>query len=108
MPNRMNRFLKHGFVYLLAIAMLSACTSKQAEKQIAGTPPPQQPNMTYDAANNMRVEPQYREQQGESNTEDYKKIDENEFLAVTQNPLSTFSIDVDTASYSNIRRFIND
>lgn len=42
------------------------------------------------------------------NTEEYDKITENPFLAVTNNPLSTFSIDVDAASYSNVRRFLND
>jgi len=41
------------------------------------------------------------------NTEDYNHIVENRFLAATQTPLSTFSIDVDEAAYSNIRRFIN-
>ncbi len=41
------------------------------------------------------------------NTEDYDVINENRFLEVTQNPLSTFSIDVDAASYSNLRRFVN-
>ncbi|SRR6266487_954111 len=41
------------------------------------------------------------------NTESYDKISENPFLRVTDNPLSTFSIDVDEASYSNIRRFLN-
>ena len=41
------------------------------------------------------------------NTEEYDRIYENEFLSVMQNPLSTFSIDVDTASYSNMRRFLN-
>jgi Ca-activated chloride channel family protein len=41
------------------------------------------------------------------NTEEYNRIYENTFLEVENNPLSTFSIDVDTASYSNIRRFIN-
>jgi Ca-activated chloride channel family protein len=41
------------------------------------------------------------------NTEDYDRIYENEFLSVIDNPLSTFSIDVDAASYSNVRRFIN-
>ena len=40
------------------------------------------------------------------NTEDYSKIDENEFKDALTNPLSTFSIDVDAASYSNVRRFI--
>jgi Ca-activated chloride channel family protein len=39
-------------------------------------------------------------------TEEYSRIDENYFKLVTENPLSTFSIDVDTASYSNVRRFI--
>ena len=36
----------------------------------------------------------------------YKKIDENDFKDPQADPLSTFSIDVDTASYSNLRRFI--
>ncbi len=43
----------------------------------------------------------------EFNTEAYDAIVENDFLDVAQNPLSTFSIDVDTASYTNIRRFLN-
>lgn len=43
----------------------------------------------------------------QSNTEDYDIINENSFLNATQKPLSTFSIDVDAASYSNLRRFIN-
>jgi Ca-activated chloride channel family protein len=42
------------------------------------------------------------------NTEAYDRIEDNAFRLVTQNPLSTFSIDVDTASYSNVRRFLND
>jgi Ca-activated chloride channel homolog len=41
------------------------------------------------------------------NTEQYDYIAENNFKSVRNNPLSTFSIDVDAASYSNIRRFIN-
>jgi len=41
------------------------------------------------------------------NTESYDRIYENPFLPVPQNPLSTFSIDVDAASYANIRRYIN-
>ena len=43
----------------------------------------------------------------EWNTEEYDRIYENRFLLALENPLSTFSIDVDTASYSNVRRFIN-
>lgn len=40
------------------------------------------------------------------NTESYDHISETGFREVTSDPLSTFSIDVDTASYSNIRRFL--
>ncbi|MEA2569445.1 MAG: Ca-activated chloride channel [Acidobacteriota bacterium] len=44
---------------------------------------------------------------GSMNTEEYGRIAENGFLRVTDNPLSTFSIDVDRASYSNVRRFLD-
>lgn len=39
--------------------------------------------------------------------ESYKGTTENAFTNATSTPLSTFSVDVDAASYSNIRRFIN-
>jgi Ca-activated chloride channel family protein len=41
------------------------------------------------------------------NTEGYAPVSENGYKSVKNSPLSTFSIDVDNASYSNIRRFIN-
>ncbi|WP_113636881.1 vWA domain-containing protein [Nubsella zeaxanthinifaciens] len=41
------------------------------------------------------------------NNESYAKISENNFKRATDHPLSTFSIDVDAASYSNVRRYIN-
>lgn len=40
--------------------------------------------------------------------ERYAAIEENPFLETARAPLSTFSIDVDTASYANVRRFLND
>lgn len=40
------------------------------------------------------------------NTEDYDHLVENSFQSPLQHPLSTFSIDVDRASYSNVRRFL--
>ncbi len=46
--------------------------------------------------------------QQENNTEDYDNIVENKFLAANQNPFSTFSIDVDHAAYTNVRRFVQD
>lgn len=43
----------------------------------------------------------------EWNTENYSTIHENGFKDAKINPLSTFSIDIDNASYSNVRRYIN-
>jgi Ca-activated chloride channel family protein len=40
------------------------------------------------------------------NTEEYEGINENIFQDALKTPLSTFSIDVDAASYSNVRRFL--
>ena len=42
------------------------------------------------------------------NTEAYDRIDDNRFRRVAVDPVSTFSIDVDTASYANIRRFLGE
>jgi Ca-activated chloride channel family protein len=41
------------------------------------------------------------------NWERYAPIHDNGFLGSRENPLSTFSIDVDAASYSNMRRFLS-
>src|SRR5207248_2731328 len=41
------------------------------------------------------------------NTEAYETIIDNPLHRVANEPLSTFSIDVDTASYSNVRRFLS-
>lgn len=46
------------------------------------------------------------ENAGPFNTEAYDHFAENPFLAAARNPLSTFSIDVDTASYSIVRRYL--
>ncbi|WP_158992078.1 VWA domain-containing protein [Mucilaginibacter sp. L196] len=51
--------------------------------------------------NNVSVPPTY------ANDESYQSIVENGFNNAKDNPLSTFSVDVDNASYSNMRRFIN-
>jgi Ca-activated chloride channel family protein len=42
----------------------------------------------------------------ENNTATYPRLVENSFLTAVNHPLSTFSIDVDTASYANVRRFL--
>src|SRR5215467_3459723 len=63
----------------------------------AGTPGP----TTVAGALGDRVDrPQF-------NKEAYDFISDNAFVRVTQDPLATFSIDVDTASYANMRRFLS-
>jgi Ca-activated chloride channel family protein len=44
---------------------------------------------------------------GPFHTEAYDSLDENPFRRVSTEAVSTFSIDVDTASYANVRRFLN-
>ena len=51
----------------------------------------------------IRGKNSYNDQDNES----YKGVEENRFTNPKQAPLSTFAVDVDAASYSNVRRFIN-
>lgn len=64
-----------------------------AARRVAAGPPP------LPGAGIARPRPDF-------NTESYAHIEESGFLGVDGNPLSTFAIDVDRASYSNMRRFI--
>jgi len=56
------------------------------------------PTMTF-AVSGMQAGPDF-------NTEAYGYHKDNDYLRVADQPLSTFSIDVDTASYANVRRFL--
>ena len=42
-----------------------------------------------------------------TNTERYQHVDDNPVHLVAEQPVSTFSIDVDTGAYANVRRFLN-
>jgi len=42
-----------------------------------------------------------------ANTERYQHLDDNPIKLVAEHPVSTFSIDVDTGSYANVRRYLN-
>jgi Ca-activated chloride channel family protein len=57
----------------------------------------------------MRDDPRYirHAPRDSGNTEAYDHIDENAFRSPLVAPLSTFSVDVDRASYTNVRRFLN-
>ncbi|BCL62659.1 hypothetical protein DGMP_33520 [Desulfomarina profundi] len=64
-----------------------------------------EPNVV-NSAEKMMFYPYPEEIRQQFQTESYNHLEENSFILTTNDPLSTFSIDVDTASYSNIRRFI--
>ena len=57
---------------------------------------------------NDATEYYYDQDYQEINNEEYRIINESGFKSVKAEPLSTFSIDVDTASYANVRRMIED
>ncbi len=62
-------------------------------------------NISRDMAYQPSIAQRY-EAEEQFNTEEYHGINENIFHDAVHSPLSTFSIDVDAASYSNMRRFI--
>jgi len=81
---------------------VSGVTSRK-NKRFAGAPAESKP--AYDRG---FAQPIVEHDEEQWNTEEYDGISENIFHEALSNPLSTFSIDVDAASYSNMRRFIND
>lgn len=113
------RLLSLLILSALALYASSCASSNNANSASVDTvkePTTEQPyasNSNMSSANmsaNMGGTVYEGDQLGESRAkgESYAKIDENPFLEAARAPLSTFSIDVDTASYSNTRRFLND
>ena len=94
----------------LPLAAPSVVEAEMAETQTPATPmiALQQPAAAQpEFAEELAQDGDVLTQNGKFNTTDFGHFIENPFLAALDNPLSTFSIDVDTASYSIVRRFIN-
>ncbi|GAB3824870.1 vWA domain-containing protein [Hymenobacter jeollabukensis] len=95
---------------LLAAALLSACSQQYSTENLKAGAQPELVETTTDAA--MAPEPVANQPvPGAADTaparrENYAVIHENPFLDARRNPLSTFAIDVDRASYANVRRFL--
>ncbi len=89
------------FVAVATLLFLSACYSTNAH--LASYPAAARyGSFAYDAFSVREIE-----NKGDKfNTERYEHLDENPFLKVEESPRSTFSVDVDTASYANVRRMI--
>jgi Ca-activated chloride channel homolog len=95
--------LIRSILLVLCTVMLSSC-DRAYKKEAVKSPAAAGPAPAFMPANGNTARPS---PEAEFNTESYARIDENPFLAVNGNPLSTFSVDVDTASYANVRRFLS-
>jgi Ca-activated chloride channel family protein len=100
---------------IVAALLFSACEGKKPQGTVAyNNNQTASANTSTVSAGTMSAQPTPDMREGrrredyEGNTEAYSHIDENPFLEAARAPLSTFSIDVDTASYSNTRRFLKD
>lgn len=85
------------------MAVPSSFDANQSKQEAATGRSLSIPAQTVADGNGILIPPSYRN----LNTESYTPVVENSFINSANDPLSTFSIDVDTASYANIRRFIN-
>lgn len=74
--------------------LLASCQKQQMPANMTAPPPPP-------AACNICGTVDFDREQ-------YAHIDENDYKLTANSPLSTFSVDVDTASYANVRRFLRD
>jgi Ca-activated chloride channel family protein len=85
-----------GMVYDAPVPSQEEAVPAAAPMDTAGLPP---------AAGHVEVGQPVTPPDG-PNTEEYAVIRENEFRLASREPLSTFGIDVDAASYANVRRFL--
>jgi len=85
----------------------AATPAPAAPPTVASTPPSAAPgDMAPEGVLGIPEGLRTAEAAGPNNAEAYSPIVENGFVPVARQPLSTFSIDVDTASYANMRRFL--
>lgn len=123
-------WLRNGIILSVAASMAAGCSGRsamQAETTIAAAATTaaaasetmagayDQADGSYDQAASETwpqggMASQYQQAYGMEgyNTEEYRYIAENGYKRVADEPLSTFSVDVDTASYSNVRRMLRE
>lgn len=108
-------FAKFSLIIAL-IAQTAACSYKNDSKSSGQVDSLTDRGILVDAESDIKQEnaaekltnPQDKEQELKHNTENYKVFEENKFMHTMYNPLSTFAADVNTASYANIRRYLQE
>ncbi|MGL5434766.1 MAG: vWA domain-containing protein [Lachnospiraceae bacterium] len=112
MMRKMNDWKFGGICILATVLALGGCggsTTYELSTQspeLAATAAAMEDIMESEAASDLSYQYQALYDQSGHNTEEYNYIQENGYKSVADEPLSTFSIDVDTAAYSNVRRMI--
>src|SRR6476469_8943842 len=91
----------------VVVALLIACASNKQAVPPPGVAGLVSASNNIPQASNNTESPLVRDV-GPFDTETYDHIDKNRFRRVDVDSLSTFSVDVDTASYANVRRFLRD
>ena len=106
MRKMVSKFLCISMVVIMLISSFSGCGYKEDKESANYSDTAKSDNKGYPKMQSEHAADVYYEE--EFNTEEYNAIVENSYKSVKNYPMSTFSVDVDTASYSNIRRMIND
>jgi protein containing von willebrand factor len=98
---------------LLSTLLLASCFNRNKYSESSGeligrspSHPAAKPKMVRSDKANVKVEKSPYNFPQSQNSETYKEIKENGFVEVVNQPVSTFSADVDRASYTNVRRMI--
>ncbi|MGI8640338.1 MAG: vWA domain-containing protein [Pyrinomonadaceae bacterium] len=98
-----------SFCLMLAL-LISACSTMSTNTNVSLSEKQPMPNSSMNSnmltSSDMQRKGDFEDESTQG--EKYAEIDENPFLETSRAPLSTFSIDVDTASYANVRRYLND
>lgn len=97
-----------SLVIALALAGCAETSVKFSSSETAAASPASSPTSLPAAAEHLHQTSSFAldAESADFSTEVYDRIDEGRFQLVSAAPLSTFSIDVDTASYANVRRFL--
>lgn len=125
--NKITKFAAICTALIMTAGMLGSCGSASSDSYKSGENGIANTNNNQEEQQNINGSNKYEYNQGDMtaedadgldqndvtmteeypNTEEYNKIVENDYLSVAEHPLSTFSTDVDTASFTNVRRMIN-
>ncbi len=100
--------LEQSAIQLNELTVTGASRDAVGARVEAGLGAPSSAAVSKQSYSERRMAEPWRRQGEPGNTEAYARIEDNRFLAAFANPVSTFSIDVDAASYSNVRRFLSE